>query len=146
MMLITAALSLILIGALIRDLQNGWYVAHSLAVCAAVWVLSIYYPVPVFSRQAFLALLIFHLPLINITTFAAYAYDKRAAKQSRYRVPERTLHALALIGGTPMAFVARRVLRHKTRKTSFLTRAWLVFVVQIWAVGGLAVWLLSGQP
>lgn len=51
--------------------------------------------------------------------FAAYAWDKHAARNDRKRVAERTLHLLALIGGWPGALLAQRVLRHKTRKKPF---------------------------
>ncbi len=51
--------------------------------------------------------------------FAAYAWDKYAARNERERVAERTLHLLALIGGWPGALLAQRTLRHKTRKQPF---------------------------
>lgn len=51
--------------------------------------------------------------------FAAYAWDKHAARNGRKRVAERTLHLLALIGGWPGALLAQRALHHKTRKEPF---------------------------
>ena len=61
------------------------------------------------------------LALLNLATFAAYAIDKRAAEQGRWRTAESTLHTLALAGGWPGAWAAQRLLRHKSRKLSFLT-------------------------
>lgn len=62
-------------------------------------------------------------PLIYLAAssaaFAAYAWDKYAARNGRERVAESTLHLLALIGGWPGALLAQRVLRHKTRKQPF---------------------------
>ena len=60
------------------------------------------------------------LALLNLATFTAYAMDKRAAAQGQWRTPENTLHALAVAGGWPAAWLAQRTLRHKSRKTSFL--------------------------
>ena len=67
------------------------------------------------------------LALLNVATFIAYASDKNAAQQGRWRTPENTLHALALAGGWPAAWLAQRALRHKSRKTEFLT----VYVVTV---------------
>ena len=71
--------------------------------------------------------------------FAAYAIDKSAAKGGRRRIPENSLHLLALAGGWPGAFVAQRLLRHKTRKVSFQVVFWLTVV----ANGGALWWWLS---
>lgn len=54
------------------------------------------------------------------------------------RVPEADLLALAFIGGTPGAFLARRLFRHKTRKQPFSTWLWLITVIQAGALVGWA--------
>lgn len=59
------------------------------------------------------------LALINGATWMAFKVDKQAAIKGASRLPERTLLALALAGGTPAAFHARAALRHKTRKQPF---------------------------
>ena len=80
----------------------------------------------------------------NVITFAMYAWDKRAAARHRRRVPERSLLTAALLGGSPAAFAAGRVLRHKTAKRSFRLRFALVVVIQL-AFIGLAIFLLYGN-
>lgn len=55
----------------------------------------------------------------SLVTFLVYGYDKRAARRSRWRIPEVRLHLLAAIGGLPGALVAQRVFRHKNRKVGF---------------------------
>lgn len=68
---------------------------------------------------------------INLVTLLAYGYDKKIAGSSILRVPERVLHALALLGGSIGALAAQRWFRHKTVKQSFRIVYWLIVLVQI---------------
>lgn len=80
---------------------------------------------------------------INLLTFFFYWHDKRCARNGSWRVPEAILLGLALAGGSPTAYVAMRVLRHKTKKTSFRFRYWLVVIIQLVA---LAYWASPPLP
>jgi uncharacterized membrane protein YsdA (DUF1294 family)/cold shock CspA family protein len=53
-------------------------------------------------------------------TVLAYALDKSAAMNGRWRTEEATLHLLALAGGWPGAWISQLMFRHKTRKASFI--------------------------
>ncbi|TPP10760.1 DUF1294 domain-containing protein [Rhizobium glycinendophyticum] len=59
----------------------------------------------------------------NLLSFAIFAFDKHAARQSLRRIPERRLILLTIFGGASGAYLAQRFLRHKTRKPPF---GWLV--------------------
>lgn len=76
---------------------------------------------------------------INLCTFALYGCDKAVAGRGTWRVPEKAFHALAILGGTPAAFFAQRVFRHKTIKASFQIWFWAIAFLQIIA---LAWWLI----
>ena len=76
---------------------------------------------------------------INVACAALFWFDKQAAIAGRRRVPEAKLLGYALIGGTPGAFFARYVFRHKTRKQPFSFNLWLIAALQ--AGGGLG-WLI----
>lgn len=81
----------------------------------------------------------------SLVSVAAYGLDKRRAAAGGRRIPERTLHLLALLGGWPGAIVAQRRFRHKTRKVPFLIAFWAVVVLHVAVVGTVAYTLL-GRP
>jgi uncharacterized membrane protein YsdA (DUF1294 family) len=64
----------------------------------------------------------------------AYGNDKSAAQSGAWRVPERTLHVLALMGGWPGALVAQRVFRHKSQKPSFRFAFWVTVTLNCGAL------------
>ena len=64
-------------------------------------------------------------------TWLVYAWDKRRAGLHERRVPEVVLLGLALVGGSPSAAAAMLILRHKTRKVSFLLKFAGVVAVQV---------------
>jgi uncharacterized membrane protein YsdA (DUF1294 family) len=76
--------------------------------------------------------------LLSFFTFMTYRQDKSAARNGLWRIEEFTLHVKALTGGWPGALIAQRVLRHKSRKTSFLVVFWITVIVNIGALIGLA--------
>jgi uncharacterized membrane protein YsdA (DUF1294 family)/cold shock CspA family protein len=71
----------------------------------------------------------------SIITYSVYAQDKKAAQNAGWRIPEATLHLLSLVGGWPGALIAQVLLRHKTRKPSFLIGYWLTVIVNCIALG-----------
>lgn len=82
--------------------------------------------------------------LFSVLAFVAYEKDKSAAKTKQWRVPENTLHALALCGGWLGAAVAQEQFRHKTQKTSFLLVFWLTVVLNLMVFTGLHMSPASG--
>lgn len=84
------------------------------------------------------------LILINLFTFIAFGFDKARAEAGEWRVQESTLLWLALLGGSPGAFVGRRVFRHKKRKQPFVARLWTITFLQALALGGWIGWSLGG--
>ena len=76
-----------------------------------------------------MSILIWYLSVINFTTWAAYGLDKGRAKSGKWRIPERTLLLLALIGGSLGALAGMIMFRHKTRKAKFVISVPVMFVV-----------------
>lgn len=69
--------------------------------------------------------------VISVITYAVYAKDKAAAQAEKQRTSEKFLHFLSLIGGWPGAFIAQTRLRHKLRKSSFMSMYWLTVGLNI---------------
>lgn len=86
-----------------------------------------------------------YLAGVNLAALLLYGYDKAASSRGRLRVPETVLHAVALLGGSPAAFLSQQLFRHKTAKTSFRASFWLIVVVQA-AVVGAALWWRQHPP
>lgn len=84
-----------------------------------------------------LAVALFWIVCINLWTVLRFWDDKRRAIAGMRRIPEADLLGLALVGGSPGAFAARHLLRHKTRKQPFSTRLMLIAAVQAGVAIGL---------
>lgn len=67
---------------------------------------------------------------INSFTFAVFALDKWKSQNNRWRIPERTLLTLALIGGSPAMVFGQKLLRHKTQKQPFARLLKLIILLQ----------------
>ena len=87
-------------------------------------------PVTVFASGGGTALLIY-LALINLTTFIIYGADKRRARQGKWRVPEKTLFLLPLLGGSVGALLGMRVFHHKTKHWYFKYGMPAILVAQV---------------
>ena len=87
--------------------------------------------------------IVLSLVAINLLTFFLFWHDKRCARKGEWRVPESMLLGLSLAGGSPSAYLAMKWFRHKTKKTSFRARYWMVVALQCIAVPYL---LTHGMP
>lgn len=78
--------------------------------------------------------------VMSLVTIFVYWRDKRAAVLGggRRRVPERTLHLLALFGGIVGALIAQQLVRHKRRKFWFMVVTVLIAALH---AGGWVVWV-----
>ena len=71
-----------------------------------------------------------YLIAISIISFLFYGYDKRQAIKNNIRIPELILHILALIGGTPGAFLGQFFFGHKTKKLKFRIVFFIIVLFQ----------------
>ena len=59
------------------------------------------------------------LIVINLVGFAQMYVDKRRAKMNKWRIPEKQLFLVAIIGGCVGSILGMQVFRHKTKHKSF---------------------------
>lgn len=71
------------------------------------------------------------MAVINVITFAVFGIDKLKAVKNRWRVPEKILFFLALLGGSLGAIIGMYSFRHKTKKIAFRIGIPVILIVQI---------------
>ena len=72
-----------------------------------------------------------YLAAVNIIGFALFGIDKRRAVRHAWRIPERTLFFIAIIGGSIGCILGMQVFRHKTKHIKFVIGMPVILVVQI---------------
>ena len=82
-------------------------------------------------RTVWLAAAVIYLAAVNITAFILYGADKKKAKRGQWRIPEKTLLGVAVIGGSAGAILGMFLFRHKTKKRKFKVVVPLLFIVQL---------------
>lgn len=60
-----------------------------------------------------------YLLLINLTGFFAMFLDKQKAKKGKWRIPEKTLFLIAIIGGSLGTTLGMHAFHHKTKHWYF---------------------------
>ena len=86
-------------------------------------------------------ILFVYLVIINLLSLFLMAEDKRRASRHLWRIPERTLFAAALVGGSVGALLSMYLFHHKTRHWYFVVGMPLILVAQLAA----GYWLLAGR-
>lgn len=66
-----------------------------------------------------LSLFLGYVLLINLLLFLLMGIDKRAAKRKKWRIPERRLLILGIIGGRIGGILGMLVFHHKTHRIYF---------------------------
>ena len=76
-----------------------------------------------------------YLLLINAVGLGLMLIDKGRAVKNLWRIPEKTLLSLALLGGSLGVLLGMRLFRHKTKKPLFSIGVPVIFA--IWAIFGI---------
>lgn len=75
--------------------------------------------------------MLIYLLAVNALGFAIMLLDKLLAKKKLWRVPETSLFALAIIGGSLGCLLGMFLARHKTRHIEFILGLPAILVVHI---------------
>ncbi len=73
-----------------------------------------------------------YLILINIISFITMGIDKRNAIEDKWRISEKSLFALALIGGVLGIYLGMYTFHHKTKKRGFTIGIPLILLIYIY--------------
>lgn len=76
-------------------------------------------------------ILFIYLFLMNLAGFLAMLIDKRKARKNDWRIRERTLFLLAILGGSIGSLAGMYVFRHKTRHWYFVFGIPLILILQV---------------
>lgn len=75
--------------------------------------------------------IIIYLAAMSVVTFILFGADKRKAKAHKWRIPEKTLLGLSLLGGFAGGFLGMEFFRHKTKHWYFY--AVMIVSLVLWA-------------
>ena len=81
---------------------------------------------------------VIYILIINFIAFILYGIDKSRAKRGEWRISEKSLFLVALIGGSIGAIMGMHVFHHKTRHWYFQSGLPLILILQIavvWLIG-----------
>ena len=76
-------------------------------------------------------ILLIYLFLMNLAGFLSMLIDKRKARKNDWRIRERTLFLLAILGGSIGSLAGMYVFRHKTRHWYFVLGMPLILIFQV---------------
>lgn len=81
--------------------------------------------------------LLWYLAAVNLVTLALYGIDKVRARRGKWRIPEKTLLLLPLLGGSVGALAGMHLFHHKTQHWYFRWGIPAMLLLQL----ALAAWL-----
>jgi len=141
-MILTVLIFLLPLTVIFSGLRHWLFSIHVMLLAAVSWSIFPSLTYDIFHPYYLIFLGGWHLAFINLISFFAYGWDKRQAKMGGWRVPEKTLHQLAFIGGTFGAWIGSKLFRHKTIKGSFKQMFIAVIIAQLITIG-ISFWISS---
>lgn len=75
-------------------------------------------------------MILIYLVVMNIIGFAIMGIDKSKAKRGAWRIPEKTLFLIAILGGSIGSILGMKQFRHKTKHKTFTIGMPVILLVQ----------------
>ena len=72
-----------------------------------------------------------YLFVVNIVGFFAMGIDKAKAKKKAWRIQEKTLLMIAVLGGAIGVWLGMEIFRHKTKHLRFKYGVPLIFIIEV---------------
>ena len=82
-----------------------------------------------------------YLIIINAAGFLFMRIDKQKAQKDLWRIPERTLMAVAVMGGSIGVLLGMNLFHHKTKREKFRIGIPIILSVQILLAVLLYIWI-----
>ncbi|WP_047981634.1 DUF1294 domain-containing protein [Ornithinibacillus contaminans] len=76
-----------------------------------------------------------YIVVANLMGYIMMGVDKKKARENQWRIPERTLWGIAILGGSLGSFIGMRTFRHKTKHNAFRIGMPCLIVVHAVLVG-----------
>ena len=75
--------------------------------------------------------ILIYFALINLLAFIMFCVDKRAAQNNGWRISEKALIIVSMLGGSVGSLVSMNMFRHKTKKMKFILGIPIILALQI---------------
>lgn len=82
--------------------------------------------------------IIIYLFVINAVGYFMMWYDKRCAQSGQWRVKEKTLHTISLLGGSIGSLIGMYHFKHKTKHNSFKIGIPVIIFLQLCIIAAVA--------
>ena len=76
-------------------------------------------------------LIIFYIIIVNLIGFFTMKSDKARAKKKAWRIPEKVLFGVALLGGSLGSWIGMKKFRHKTKHWYFKFGIPFIFFLEL---------------
>lgn len=86
---------------------------------------------------------VIYFAVISLVTAIVTAIDKYKAKKGSFRISEKVLFVLALLGGSLSEYLTMRLIRHKTLHKRFMIGLPLIMILQLVAIILSGIYLLN---
>ena len=81
--------------------------------------------------------MLIYLTIVNIIAFIVYGVDKWKARKNQWRISEKKLLFLAIIGGSVGALAGMYIFHHKTLHKKFTVGVPVILILQIIFIYGI---------
>lgn len=81
--------------------------------------------------MTFSRVILVYLVLINLAGLLSMLIDKRRAIENKWRIPEKTLFLIAILGGSIGSIVGMNTFRHKTKHWYFVLGMPAILIAQV---------------
>ncbi len=78
--------------------------------------------------------IIIYFIIINLIGFLIMYIDKQKAKKGHWRIPEKTIFLITLLGGGIGTIIGMYTFRHKTQKMNFVIGLPVITILEIIAI------------